>query len=188
MGGVLESSPLWVPITRRHSRAGTAPSPRGNHLQGLWGMGRETQNLTALGLSETLVSRPPEGVERPSTRPARAFSPWRPPSGHSGSRLCAVQNASAPRGRRSFPSLLSCLSPQPGRFRVPGSPARRRPLLVGLRLHCCCVCLRLTPPLPASPGLWLDQPRLSSMWGGDPGSAGTGFGVTRPGPNPSFAV
>lgn len=41
---------------------------------------------------------------------------------------------------------------------------------------------------PASPGLWLDQPRLCSIWGGAPASAGTGFGVTRLGPNPSFAI
>ena len=127
--GVSESSPLWVPVTRRHLRAGTAPSPRGDHRQGLWGMGRETQNLTALGLSKMLVSCPPEGVEQPGARPACALSPWRPPSSHSGSRLCAVR-VRLPGGRRTFPSLLSRLSPQPGRFQVPGSSAPRRPSLV----------------------------------------------------------
>ena len=65
----------------------------------------------------------------------------------------------------------------------------QRGCAAGSRLRCrCCFCFRLTPPPPASPGLWLDQPRVCSMWGGAPGSAGTGFRVMRPGPNPSSAV
>lgn len=52
--------------------------------------------------------------------------------------------ASAPGGRRTFPSLLSRLSPQPGRFQVPGSSAPRRPSLVSTeRMRC-----RFTASLP----------------------------------------
>lgn len=106
----------------------------------------------------------------------------------------ARSGARPPGWRRTFPSLPPRLSPQPGRFWGPGSPAPWRPWLVRHGGDAPRSAAPLLPLLlahsspPASPGLWLDQPRLCSIWGGAPASAGTGFGVTRLGPNPSFAI
>ena len=158
-------------------------------------MGREAQKLTVLGLSEMLVSRPPEGVERPSVWPARALSPSMLPSGHSHSQLCAVRGASAG---------LETHLPFPA---SPSLPATRA--VLGPRVACSlrpwsgmawgrggCAKARGSAAAPASGSLlparltWpLAGPAPSVLHlGGAPGSAGTDFGVTRPGLNPSFAI
>ena len=144
-----------------------------------------------------LVSRPPEGAEQPGVWPARTLSPRMLPSGHSHSQLCTVRGASAGLEMHlpfpaspSLPATRAVLGPMVACYLealvgqawcggvgdAPRSAARLLPLLLA----------HSSPP--ASPGLWLDQPHLCSIWGGAPGSAGTGFGVTRPGLNPSFAV
>ena len=136
-------------------------------------MGREAQKLTVLGLSEMLVSRPPEGVERPSVWPARALSPSMLPSGHSHSQLCAVRGASAGLETHlpfpaspSLPATRAVLGPRAACSLRPwsgvggGGEDVPRPAVRLLPLH-----LAHSSP-PASPGLWLDQPHLCSIWEG----------------------
>lgn len=126
------------------------------------------------GNTESHGSWPSARRCQPSSRRRSGPAPGRHapslPGGHppaTSSRGSALETQSvrlAPGGRRSFPSpaFLSLRSPA---VSVPGSPARRRPPR-GSRLHCCCVCLRLTPPLPASPASLAGiKPRLSSRWG-----------------------
>lgn len=107
LGGGGEFQSPQVPITRRHSQAGTAPSPRGNHLRGLWGMGRE-RRISLPASARRLSAILQKAWRRPAPGRHCALSPWRPPSGHSGSRLCAVRRV-CPEGETLIPFLLSRL-------------------------------------------------------------------------------